>query len=82
MKQGFKRTVSWNKYRLEITIQTKNSNLDYLIDPTFRNINSLFVLSFKNGDIDASVDSFDKYYMSLAEIKDFNVLIDKKPFLG
>ena len=47
MKQGFKRTISWNKYRAETTTQPKNNNLDYLIDPTFRNINRLFVLSFK-----------------------------------
>ena len=39
MKQGFKRTFSWNKYRSEITTQTKNNNLDYLIDPTSTNIN-------------------------------------------
>ena len=30
IKQGFKRTISWNKYRSEITTQTKNNNLDYL----------------------------------------------------
>ena len=45
VKQGFKRTISWNKYRSEIKIQPKNINLDYLVDPTFRNINRLFVLS-------------------------------------
>ena len=39
MKQGIKRTISWNRYRSEITTQSKNNNLDYLIDPTFRNIN-------------------------------------------
>ena len=50
IKQVFKRTVSWNKYRSEITMQTKNNNLDYLIDQTFRNINRLFVLSFKYGN--------------------------------
>ena len=58
MKQGFKRTISWNKYRSEITTQPKNNNLDYLIDPTFRNINRLFVLSFKNGNNDPTRDSF------------------------
>ena len=47
IKQGFKRTISWNKYRSEITTQPKNNNLDYLIDSTFRNINRLFALSFK-----------------------------------
>ena len=51
IKQGFKRTVSWNKYRSEITAEPNNSNLDYLIDPTLRNINRLFVLSFKYGKI-------------------------------
>ena len=52
-KQGFKRSISWNKYRSEITTQPKNNNLDYPIDPTFRNINRLFVLSLKNGDDDS-----------------------------
>ena len=80
IKLGFKRTISWNKYRSEITTQTKNNNLDYLIDPTFRNINRLFVISFKNGDNDPTRDSFDKYFMPLVEIKDFNALIDSKPF--
>ena len=29
-----------------MTIQPKNNNLSYLIDPTFRNANRLFLLSF------------------------------------
>ena len=60
-KQGFKRTNSSNKYRSEMTTQPKNNNLDYLIDPTLRNINRLFVLSFRNGNNDATRGSFDKY---------------------
>ena len=28
--------------------QTKNNNLNYLIDPTFTKVNRLFVLSFEN----------------------------------
>ena len=47
IKQGFKRTISSNKYRSEIKTQPKNNNLDYMTDPTFMNINRLFVLSFK-----------------------------------
>ena len=80
IKQGFKRTISWNKYRSEIITQTKNNNLYYLTDPTFRNINRLFVLSFKNGNDDLARNSFDKYYMPLVEIKDFNALVENKPF--
>ena len=30
----------------QMTIQTQNNNLNYLIDPTFTNLNRLFVLSF------------------------------------
>ena len=48
IKQGFTKGISWNKYRPEITIQTKNNNLGYLADSTFRNINRLFGFSFKN----------------------------------
>ena len=62
IKKGFKRTVFWYKYRSEIKTQTKNNNLDYLIDPTFRNINRLFVLSFKTGNNDPTRNSFDKCY--------------------
>ena len=52
-----------------------------MTDPIFRNINSLFVLSSKNSDDDLKRNSFHKYYIPLVEIKDFNVLIDNKPFL-
>ena len=40
----------------------------------------MFVLSFKNGNNDPTINYFDKYYMRLVEIKDFNALIDNKPF--
>ena len=80
IKQGFKIAISWNRYRSKITTQTKNNNSNDLVDLTFRNIDRFFVLSFKNGDDDPTRNSFDEYYMPLVEIKDFNVLIDKKPF--
>ena len=39
-----------------------------MIDPTFRKINRLFVLSFKNDDNDLTRDSFVMSYMQLVEI--------------
>ena len=39
-----------------------------MIDPIFRNINRLFVLSFKNDDNDLTRDSFVMSYMQLVEI--------------
>ena len=58
---GFKRKIFWNKHRSKIATQSKSNNLDYLIDPPFRNINRLFGLSFKNGSNDPKRNSFDKY---------------------
>ena len=74
LKTGLKRTITWNKYRSEMFHQTINNNLNYLIDPTFTNVNSLFVLSFKN---ETDRTSFLKYYVPKVEEKDFKVLIDR-----
>ena len=38
----------------------------------------MFGLSCKTCGIDSTSDSFDKYYMPLVDIEDFNVLIDNK----
>ena len=57
--------------------QTKNNNLNYLIDPTFSKVNRFFVLSFENEN---DRTSFSKYYVPNVQIKDFNVLIDGKSF--
>ena len=80
LKSGFKRTVKWNKYRSQMTIQPQNNNLNYLIDPTFTNVNRLFVLSFSRNNNTDNRDSFSDYYVPNVEIKDFNVLIDGKSF--
>ena len=79
LKTGFKRNgiIKWNKYRSEMSNEAKNNNLNYLINPTFTKVNRLFVLSFENEN---DRTSFSKYYVPSVEIKDFNVLIDGKPF--
>ena len=48
LKGEFKRTITWNTYRSEMTNQTKTNNLNSLINPTFNKINILFVLLFEN----------------------------------
>ena len=85
LKTEFKRTINWNKYRSEMSNQTRNSSLNYLIDPTSTKVNRLFVLSFKNDENDDDENesvrtSFKKYYLPKVEVKDFNVFIDGKPF--
>ena len=64
-----------------MSIQNNNNNLNYLIDPTFTNVNRLFVLSFqRTEDHKGYRDSFSHYYKPKLQIKDFNVLIDERGF--
>ena len=65
---GFKRTIKWNKYRSQMTIQPQNNNLNYLIDPTFTNVNRLFVLSFARDNAGDNRDSFSHYHLPYVEI--------------
>ena len=85
LKTWFNRTIKWNKYISQMTIQPQNNNLNYLIGPTFTKVNRLFVLSFRRiaGENNATKDhrdSFSHYYVPNVKIKDFNFLIDGKGF--
>ena len=63
-----------------MTIQNNNNNLNYLIYPTFTNVNRLFVLSYERIEEDNIEkdyrDSFLHYYLPKVQIKDFSVLIN------
>ena len=63
-----------------MSIQPQNNNLNYLIDPTFTNVNRLFVLSFPRNNNTDSRHSFSTYYVPKVKVNDFNVLIDGKNF--
>ena len=82
LKSRFKRTVKWNKYRSKMTVQPQNNNMNYLIDPTFTNVNRLFVFSVARTNAGDNRDSFSHYYVPSVKIKDFNVIIDGKSFFA
>ena len=50
LKSGFTREIIWNKYSSQMTTEAINNNLNILIDPTFTNVNRLFVLAYRNAD--------------------------------
>ena len=54
-----------------MTFQPKNNNLNYLIDPTFTNVNKLFLLFFARNILGDKRDSFSDYYVRNIEIKEF-----------
>ena len=65
-----------------MTIEPQNNNLNYLIDPTFTNVNRLFVLSFPGNNNTDSRYSFPNYYVPKIKINDFDVLNDGKSFFN
>ena len=55
-----------------MTTEAVNNNLNILIDPTFTNVNRLFVLAYQTAD--------DRQSYSQVMVKDCNVIIDKLAF--
>ena len=72
LKLGFKRTTSCNKYLSKPELLAQNPNLNQLVEPSFQDVNRLFVLAFEN---DAQRTSNKIYYLPNVEIKDYNVMI-------
>ena len=77
LKSGFKRVIIWNKHRSQMTTEAVNNNLNILIDPTFTNVNRLFVLAYQNAD---DRQSFSQFYLPNVMVKDYNNIIDKLAF--
>ena len=59
LKSGFTREIEWNKYRSQMSTEEKINNLNILIDPTFTNVNRLFVLAYQTAD---DRQSFSQFY--------------------
>ena len=72
LKSGFTREIEWNKYRSQMSTEEENNNLNILIDPSFTNVNRLFVLAYQIAD---DRQSFSQFYLPRVMVKDFNVII-------
>ena len=75
--QSLRRTINWNKYQSNPKTYAQNSYLNYLVDPSFQEVNRFFVLSFENEN---DRTSHSNYYLRKVEIKDYNIMIDGKNF--
>ena len=77
LKSGFKRVINWNKYLPKPELLAQNPNLNHLVEPSFQEINRLFVLAFEN---DNHRTSDERYYLPTVEIKDYNIVINGENF--
>ena len=57
-----------------MTTEAINNNLNILIDPTFTDVNRLFVLAY--GQVNNDRQSFSRFYSPNVMVKDYNVIID------
>ena len=62
-----------------MTTEAANNNLNILVDPTFTNVNKLFVLAYKTAD-NNDRQSFSRFYLPNAKVKGYNVIIDQLAF--
>ena len=77
LKSGFKRVINWNKYLSKPELLAQNPNLNHLVEPSFQEVNRLFVLAFEG---DARRIVYTGYYLPNVEIKDYNIMINGKNF--
>ena len=61
-----------------MSTEAANNNLNILIDPTFTNVNRLFVLAYGQDNNDRQL--FSRFYLPNVMVKDYNVIIDKLAF--
>ena len=67
LKSGFKRVINWNKYLSKPELLAQNPNLNHLVEPSFQEVNRLFVLAFED---DGNRTAHNSYYLPTVEIKD------------
>ena len=72
-----KRVINWNKYLSKPELLRHNPNLNYLIEPSLRGVNRLFILAFEN---DTQRTSHSGYYLPNVEIKNYNIVINGENF--
>ena len=77
LKSGFTREKEWNKYRSQTSTEAIIYNLNILIDPSFTNVNRLFVLAYEIAD---DRHSYSQFYLPKVMVKNFNVIIDNLAF--
>ena len=77
LESNFTRAINRNKYQSKVTRQTRNRNLDFLINPSFQGVNRLLVLSFEGRTIR---QCYKKYFLLTVEITDYNIMIDGRSF--
>ena len=60
-----------------MTKEEAKNNLNILVDPTFTNVNRLFVFAYQTAD---DRQSYSQFYLPKVMVRDYNVIIRKLAF--
>ena len=86
LNEGFKRSAYWNRYQTKpAKVIEKGKNLYELLNAAFQGVRRLFVLAyfvFSNANDDAGIKGNKNYFLSRGEIKNYNVLIDRRNLIN
>ena len=88
LREGFKRSVYWNKYQVidNIEVSINNANEEKYIrerlDASYQRVKRLFVLAYDNtaGNNQVSINSFKKYFLPRVKIENYNIKIVGRSF--
>ena len=77
LESGFKIIINWNKYQSTVTKDSRDKNLDILINSSFQGVNRLFILSFEHRSIRQSCK---KHFLPAVKVTDNHVMSMEKNF--
>ena len=83
--KGFQRSIYWNEYKTkELTVDSDNNNANIVkyinLDPSFQDVNRLFVMAYSRLANQPTRDNRRKYYLPRIELNKYNVVIDGRNF--
>ena len=84
--KGFQRSIYWNEYKTkELNITVNNDNpanpVRYInLDPSFQDVNRLFVMAHNGVNGQPTRNGQRKYYLPRINLNKYNVIIDGRNF--
>ena len=80
--KGFQRSIYWNEYKTKEINENADANVfKYInLDPSFQDVNRLFVMAYNRANNQPTRNGQRKYYLPRIDLEKYNVIIDGRNF--
>ena len=80
--KGFQRSIYWNEYKTKEINENADANVfKYInLDPSFQDVNRLFVMAYNRANGQPTRNGQQKYYLPRIDLEKYNVIIDGRNF--